>query len=90
MQMIYHYDITGVFDGATMEIDDTAGAPPSWTFTPPPQTDSSHWAYFVGPDWIVIDERPVFTPPEPPAAVPTTPTTPAANPALSGQGPSVI
>ncbi|CAB5170565.1 hypothetical protein UFOVP155_31 [uncultured Caudovirales phage] len=58
MITIYHYDIQNFFDGLTREITEEEGAPLSWTFTPVPETPDGKFAYFVGPDWIVIDEKP--------------------------------
>lgn len=64
MVTIYHYDFQNVFDGLTQEISEDQGAPISWTFTPVPPIPDGKFAYFVGPSWIIIDERPPL-PPEP-------------------------
>jgi hypothetical protein len=67
MITIYHYDIQNYFDGLTQEITEEQGAPPSWTFTPVPPIPDGKYAYFIGPNWIIVDEKPPLpTPPEPP------------------------
>ena len=58
MVTIYHYDIYNVFSGMTREIADDEGAPPQWTFTPVPKIPDVKFAFFVGPEWIVIDQYP--------------------------------
>lgn len=76
MTTIYNYDWQNVFTGLTREITPEEGAPPQWTFTPVPEIPEGKFAYFIGPNWIIIDERP---------AVPTPP-----EPTPPGEGPTVI
>ena len=64
MPTIYRYKSNGVFSGETREITDMEGAPIGWTFSEPPQVADGHYAFFSGPDWIVIDHVP-----EPPVAI---------------------
>jgi hypothetical protein len=68
MITIYHYDIQNFFDGLTREITEEEGAPLSWTFTPVPEIPDGKFAYFVGPDWIIVAEKPPLPNPKPPEA----------------------
>jgi hypothetical protein len=76
MPTIYNYDLQDVYTGITRDITPEEGAPPQWTFTPVPEIPDGKFAYFVGPDWIIIDEYP--TPPAPPEPTPP------------GEGPTVV
>lgn len=77
MTTIYNYDAQFVYTGITKEITPEQGAPPQWTFTPVPEIPQGKFAYFVGPEWIIIDSYPS---PPPPPPEPTPP----------GEGPTVI
>lgn len=69
MQTIYHIGPTNLYDGLSQEIADDAGCPPSWTLSVPPVVPEGKYAYFLGPDWIVIDQQPD---PAPPTETPAT------------------
>lgn len=58
MQTIYHFDAANVWNGEFREISDMDGAPPGWTFNAPPDVPQGKFAYFVGPNWIIIDALP--------------------------------
>lgn len=76
MVTIYHYDIQNYHDGATREIGEHEGAPVGWTFTPVPTIPYGKYAYFVGPHWIIVNEKP---------SLPLAP-----EPTPYGEGPAVI
>jgi hypothetical protein len=58
MLTIYHFDNRRVWTGESLVISNTDGAPPGWTFNAPPSVPQGKFAFFVGPDWIIIDEYP--------------------------------
>jgi hypothetical protein len=79
MITIYHYDIQKFFDGLTREITEGQGAPMSWTFTPVPTIPDGKYAYYIGPNWVIVDEKPSITI-----------TQEIVEPAPSGEGPAVV
>lgn len=66
MQKIYQFNAVNVYEGVNMEIADDAGCPLGWTFAVPPSVPDGWYAYFRGPDWIIIDRYPGSYPPVPP------------------------
>jgi hypothetical protein len=79
MITIYHYDIQNFFDGLTREIKENEGAPLSWTFTPVPAIPDGKYAYYIGPDWVIVDEKPPMKNPQE-----------SVEPAAPGEGPAVV
>lgn len=71
MYVIYQYNAFSVYEGVNKEIGDAEGCPMGWTPVQPPIVPEGKFAYFRGPDWIIIDEYPgSYPPPEPPTDSP--------------------
>lgn len=58
MQTIYQYDGNNVYTGISQQIVDDAGCPLGWTFSVPPVIPEGKYAYYLPPDWIIIDQYP--------------------------------
>jgi len=67
MYVIYQYNAFSVYEGVSRDIGDADPCPLGWVWVAPPTVPEGKFAYFRGPDWIIIDEYPGTYPlPEPP------------------------
>lgn len=57
MITIYQIGRSGIWTGATAEIEENDGAPPGWTRTAPPALGAGQYALWSG-GWQVVDELP--------------------------------
>jgi hypothetical protein len=70
MQTIYQYDGNNIYTGVSEQIADDAGCPLGWTFSVPPPIPAGKYAYYLAPDWIIIDQYPASTESAAPVAAP--------------------
>jgi hypothetical protein len=66
MPRIYQLDASQVYQGVSRDIGDADPCPLGWVWVTPPTVPDGKFAYFRGPDWIIIDEYPGSYPPPPP------------------------
>jgi hypothetical protein len=62
MQTIYNFDDNRIYNNISREIEDHEGISTSWTFNAPPEILEGKFAYFYGPDWIILDSYPTPVP----------------------------
>ncbi len=71
MITIYQIGRSGIWTGATAEIEENDGAPPGWTRTAPPALGEGQYALWVG-GWQVVDALPAEPAPLLPVLPPLT------------------